>query len=182
MKIAPIFLFMLLMLVAPPQTHAQNDDLVYRDTIYYTLDDGVMSPKEMEAEANDVYRLCDMNPYQKTFINCECLAGAFLIQREKSGPVMPQFEILNAIAKNKGANCANTEEVAGKTYTSCMDFANAYRELERDNPEYCECVANRVAQHFTRTPVLEPDYISDLNVEAMGFCASPQNRKTASSE
>ena len=176
MKIAPFFQFIFLFYAAMPVAFAQNSDLTFKDSVYYTLDDGIMSPEEMEAEANDVYRLCDMNPYQKTFINCECLAGAFLIQREKSGPVTPQFEILDALAKNKGANCANTEEVAGITYENCMDFADTYRELERDNPEFCECVANRVALRFRRTPVLEPAYISDLNVEAMGFCTTPQNR------
>lgn len=180
MKIAPFFLFVFLSFAALSPALAQNNDLTLRDSVYYTLDDGVMSPEEMEAEATDMYRLCEMNPYQKTFINCECLAGAFLIQREKDGPMTPQFEILEKIRKNEGANCANTEQVAGTTYGTCMDYANAYRELERDNPAYCECVANRVALRFRRTPVLEPAYISDLNVEAMGFCAVPQNRNTAS--
>ncbi len=166
-------LLSLLLLTAPA---AANNDLTLKDGLYYTMDDGIMSPEEMEMEANDMYRLCNMNPYQKTYINCECLAGAFLIQREKDGPMTPQSQIFENITQNKTVNCANTVNIAGNAYESCMTDATYTRELETDNEDYCSCVANNVAKAFEKKPRLKAGYISSLNYKAYTACEDPAKR------
>jgi len=174
-----IRLCLFLIFLAPAAALAQeNEPLTFKDSAYYTMDDGVMSPKEMEMEANDMYRICRLNAVQRIYINCECLAGAFLIRREKEGPMTPQSDIYEDIVKNrvKGVNCANTEAVAGEAYQTCMNYSAIHRELKRDNEEYCTCVGNKVARDFSKRPVMQGGYLSNLDFNAMTFCADPANR------
>lgn len=147
-----------------------------RDSYDYTLDDGIMDQDEMEAEASDMYRYCMMNTYQQTYINCECLAGAFLIRRENDGPLTPQSLIYEDILRGRSGNCANTTAIAGDAYQMCLNHMNNYRELATDSEGYCTCVANRVANDFTRRPILQGGYISQINYNAMIFCNDPLNR------
>lgn len=177
-------LFLLALAPAIALAQTPSEPMSLKDPIDYTLDDGIMDQREMEAEARDMYRLCDINPYQKTYLDCECVAGAFLQQREKLGPMVDQSDIYDGILQNKGANCARTENVAGTTYQTCMNYATTYREMARDNEEYCQCVANQVALNFQRQPRISPGYVSKLNFNAMTSCDDPANRprKTAQSK
>lgn len=169
-------LFLLALTPALALAQSPSEPMSLKDPLDYTLDDGIMDQQEMEAEARDMYRLCVINPYQKTYLDCECVAGAFLQQREELGPMVEQSDIYDGILQNKGANCARTENVAGTTYESCMNYATTYREMARDNPEYCTCVANQVALNFKKTPVVNPAYVSRLNYNAMTSCDDPANR------
>ncbi len=159
------------------------EDLIMKDSVFYTMDDGIMSPEEMEMEADQIFKLCRTNSFQRTNFNCECLAGAFLIEREKRGPMIPQSQIVADITKNKPAACADTVSIAGKTYTSCMVNNKASRSLTNDAAEYCTCVGNKVAKDFEKNPRLTPAYVRRLNFDAMLFCQKPENRpNTASAE
>lgn len=160
-----------------------NDDLVMRDSVYYTWDDGIMSPEEMEMEANDVRRLCEANASQKNLFNCECLAGAFLQQREKYGPTMRQSQIFTDITlKNPVKSCANAVMVAGNSYTNCLEQTASLRPLAKsaDNEEYCVCVSNKVAKEFEQYPAMSPSYVRELNYNALLHCDDPQNRQKKS--
>ncbi len=162
---------------------AGAEDLLMKDSMYYTFDDGIMSPEEMELEAGQIFRMCEINHFQRTYLDCKCLAGAFLIEREKRGPMALQLDIVNDITKNKPAHCANTDFIAGNSYTSCMRQARQRRAIKGDAAEYCTCVANKIANDFTRTPFLTLAYVQTLNYNSMVFCQNPENRpKTASSE
>jgi len=181
MRNLALILFSLLLL--PAHAMAQIDDLTVKDSVYYTLDDGIMTPDEMEAEASYMYRLCSENPYQKVYFDCACLAGAFLIQREKLGPMVPQYEIFDSLTKSRNPpKCGNTVAIAGETYKNCLEFSRTYRELERDNIEYCECVSNDVARNFERSPQLSTDYVGILNSNALTFCSDPKNRPKKSAQ
>lgn len=152
---------------------------IVKDSLYFTMDDGIQSPEEMVEEAEYVLGNCRNNAYQKQYFNCECIAGAFLQQREKLGPLALQQEILDRLMKSRNATCANTEEIAGKTYQSCMDYAAMSRELATDNEEYCTCAANKAALDFTKSPRLNSRHIRNVKSKAMAFCDNPANRPAA---
>lgn len=149
-----------------------------RDSVYYTMDDGIMSPAEMEEEATYIFNMCDRNFAQKNMFNCQCLAGAFLKKREALGPTVPQSSILYDLTLGNPADCANSESLAGETYKSCMEVMAPNRDYEskEDNIAYCECTANKVAKDFARDPALAPSYVRGLTYEAFLYCDNPQNR------
>ncbi len=174
-------LLSLALLAFLPALAIANDDLKMKDSVYYTWDDGIMTPDEMEMEANDVYRLCEANVSQKNLFKCGCLAGAFLQQREKYGPTMPQHKILRELTiTNPVPSCANTDMVAGDSYTACMSQMAPLRPLVTDNEEYCVCVANKVAKDFAKAPVMSPAYVREMSYNSMIFCNDPQNRPAKS--
>ncbi|HEU4838577.1 MAG TPA: hypothetical protein VFS88_04100 [Micavibrio sp.] len=152
---------------------------VTRDSVYFTMDDGIMTPNEMEKEATYIFNMCDLNVAQKNMFNCQCLAGAFLKKREALGPTVPQFDILYDLTLGHPVDCANTEALAGTTYKACMDFMTPHRSYEspEENIAYCECTANKVANDFTKTPALAPAYVRHLTYESYLYCNDPQNRE-----
>lgn len=155
------------------------DDLTPRDSVDYTLDDGIMSQDEMEDEARYIHAICSHNSYQRLYFNCDCVAGAFLAQREKLGPMGDQVTMLDKIMRSKTANCANTPAIAGNAYETCMGQSSVHRELAKDNPDYCGCVANKIAREFKKAPMLDISYIESMTIGAMIHCNKPQNRKPA---
>lgn len=167
---------LLFLLMMPPPALAQDetpyDDGTFKDSVYFTMDDGVMSPEEMVEEAEYVHKRCANHYYQKRYFNCECIAGAFLREREQRGPMVLQETILSDIYRGGGdvAKCANTATIAGNTYKECMTYAAISRRLENNNEEYCQCAANRVARDFTSYPYLRTAYIERLNVNALLSC------------
>jgi hypothetical protein len=167
--------FLLLTFLFPVVAHAQY---VIKDSVYFTLDDGVQSPEEMEEESLFLHGLCQRNGYQSLYFNCDCLAGAFLTEREKLGPMIPQYDIMERLTKSTNAVCANTEAIAGQAYRDCMSYASTSRELELDNEEYCACAANKMANDFTKRPRLNTRYIRSLRVDSMLYCTEPSHRPT----
>jgi hypothetical protein len=188
-------LFLTILLCASPlPAAAQNDDgdqeqtrpaipdlgsAVTRDSVYFTMDDGIMTPDEMEEEATYIFNMCDLNVAQRNMFNCQCLAGAFLKKREALGPTVPQFDILQDLTLGHPVDCANAEALAGQTFKACMDFMTPHRtyESKEDNIAYCECTANKVAKDFTRTPALAPAYVRRLTYNSYLYCNDPQNRE-----
>jgi hypothetical protein len=157
------------MLFATP-AHAQ-----IKDSYYFMADDGEQSQEEMEEEAEYVFQTCDNNTYQKNYFDCQCVAGAFLQQREKVGGVVPQEEILSNITRTNKAQCANTIEIAGEAYEDCQRYVSMFREYEKDNEEYCSCVGNTVAKRFSKAPYLRTTYIRKIRTDAIVEC---KNRDT----
>lgn len=178
MKLIPALLI-LFMFAAPPAFAQARNYYVVKDSLYFTMDDGVQSPEEMIQEAEYVLGLCRGNAFQKQYFNCECIAGAFLQEREKNGPMKLQHEILDQLMKSPRATCANTEEIAGRTYKTCMELAGMSRELAPDNPEYCTCAANKAALDFKKSPRLNSRHIRSIESKAMTFCDNPANRPAA---
>jgi hypothetical protein len=135
----------------------------------------------MQMEAQDMYSLCEINAYQKRLFNCACLAGAFLQQREKLGPMVMQYEIYDTITNSPevSSSCANAPEIAGQTYKSCLTFAENYgpTEFSPDTTDVCTCVANKVAREFKKLPRLSPQYVQILRADAMSACRDPNYRK-----
>lgn len=165
-----IALFALAFVLSFP-AHAQ-----IKDSYYYMRDDGVQSPEEMQMEAQTVYETCRSNIYKSRYFNCQCLAGAFLIQREKLGGIAPQEEIINELTIGKKASCANTVVIAGTVYRECMQSSRYFREFAKDNEEYCSCVGNTTARQFEKDPFLNTSYISDVQSQAMLRCHSRDER------
>lgn len=151
-------------------------DLGYRDSIDYTIDDGVMTKEEMRQEAEYIFGLCANNAFQKSTFDCRCLSGAFLAERERLGPTAMQFDIMQKLTNSEHAKCANTASVAGNTYNMCMEYNKYFRELARDGVEMCTCAANKTAAEFGKRPVLDPSYVGMLNTRYMIYCSDPQNR------
>lgn len=169
-------ILLILCLAAAPSAIAQTIGEIPRDSNYYMMDDGEQSPEEMVMEAQYVHKLCDSNGYQATYFDCACLAGAFLLERERVGPMVLQQEILFDLTKSRNAKCANTAVMAGRVYEGCMNYANSMRELASDNEQLCSCAANKAASDFTRAPRLSVDYIRGIRRQAMRHCFNPANR------
>lgn len=148
----------------------------YEDGITYTLDDGLMSKEEMERESRYVNDLCIKNPFQNKYLNCECLAGEFLLERERLGPVPMQIDILDDMTMSGKTKCANTERIAGDSYAECLEKSKIFREMEDDHRPYCTCLANKFALDFKKKPVAVSTYVSGLKAKAGVFCDQPANR------
>ena len=176
MMFVRLFLLFLLCLAAAPTAMAQSLGEIPRDSNFFMMDDGKQTPDEMVMEAQYVHGLCDSNAYQAVYFDCACLAGAFLLERERLGPMVLQREILEDLTQSGNAKCANTAVIAGKIYESCMTFTDMMRELATDNPQLCSCAANRASQEFTRAPRLSVDYIRAIRRKAMRYCFNPANR------
>lgn len=154
---------------------AQRDDedpTIVKDSVYFTLDDGAMSRAEMELEAQYVHAQCMGHLYQSLYFDCACIAGAFLTEREKLGPMVLQDTIVTDLYRTGGqtAKCGNGPLIAGNIYEECMDSSRIFRRLETNNEEYCQCTGNRVARDFMDYPYLRTAYISRLRVNAMLAC------------
>ena len=52
-----------------------------------------------------------------------------------------------------------------------------YRELDKDNEEYCRCLGNKVAIDFTKKPFMNMGYIENIKVSAANFCNDPQKSR-----
>lgn len=173
-RVLPLLFSTLLLLSFAVWSPAQAQRM--KDSIDYTLDDGIMSPEEMMMEAQDIQRQCSRNAYQRVYFKCECLAGAFLQQREKLGPMAMQSDIYTTITNSSetSASCANTESFALRVYESCLSFTQDFNRTElRDNNDYCTCAANKASLDFGKAPRLSPMYIQALRMNAMTECRKP---------
>ena len=141
-----------------------------KDSTYFMMDDGEQSPEEMEEEALYVYDICSKNGVERVYFDCQCLAGAFLIEREKEGPRYPQEDIIDRLTTGPNATCANPVAIAGETYTNCMRVSTKLHALKPDNEGYCTCVANRVAAQFSQKPNWRLTYINAIKSNAMEYC------------
>lgn len=153
-----------------------EQDLHYRDSIDYTIDDGIMTKAEMVQEAEYIFGLCTNNAFQKKYFDCRCLSGAFLSERERLGPTAMQFDIMQRLTNSDKAVCASPANLAGDTYSMCMEYNKYFRELAHDQEDMCICAANKAASEFAKNPRLDPSYVGMLNTRYMIFCSDPQNR------
>lgn len=171
-------LFLLALLLSAPAFAQARGTYIVKDSIYFTMDDGIQSPEEMVQEAEYVQGICAGDAYQSLYFNCECIAAEFLAQREALGPMTPQYEILQSLTKGRRAKCGNTVGIAGETYQYCLDYSAERRELESaaENESYCTCAANKASSDFTRRPRLNVSYIRQVKVDAMLYCLNPENR------
>lgn len=151
----------------------ENDPRVVKDSIYFTMDDGVMTLDEMKEETRYIHGKCMNHLYQNTYFDCACIAGAFLNEREKRGPMVLQETILTELYRTGGettAKCGNAPVIAGAVYNDCMEYSRVFRRLENNNEQYCQCAGNRVARDFSEYPYLRTAYIERLRVNAMLTC------------
>lgn len=166
----PAFAFLLFAL--SPAAAQVNERNIVKDSIYFTMDDGVMTQEEMEEEAHYVHGQCARHVNLRLYFDCACIAGAFLREREARGPLILQEEILTELYRTGGktAKCGNGPAIAGSIYRECLVFADSFRRLETNNEEYCQCVGNRVARNFTGYPYMRLAYISRLRTNALLSC------------
>lgn len=173
-----LFLLLIPIILSSPALAQAPGTYIVKDSLYFTMDDGIQSPEEMIEEAEYVQGVCSSDPYHTLYFDCECIAAQFLQAREIAGPMKPQYEILNDLTKGRRATCANTVGIAGETYSYCMDYSATRRELETkaENESYCTCAANKAASDFTRSPRLSISHIRSVKVDAMSYCLNPDNR------
>ena len=143
-----------------------------KDAFYFMKDDNEFSEEEMDEEAQYVYEMCNLNSIRSTYFNCECIAGAFRQEREKQGPYLPQNIILNGLFSDNERGCTNTVTIAGNAYEKCMYSSKIFRSREKNNEEYCKCVANTTARRFAKNPHLSGESLEELSVDAMMDCDS----------
>ena len=165
LKALPYILLFCGLLISP--AHALYE---VKDTVYFMKNDNEFSPEEMDEEAMYIHDVCSKSRLQSSYFDCSCIAGAYRQEREKAGPYKPQNYILNELYDQNERGCANTEQIAGDTYEYCTNYARSFRYREKNNQEYCQCVANTMARSFQKSPKLSMNHISDLRVSAMATC------------
>lgn len=177
-RMLPLLLLGFLLFATPALADREDiNDGQVKDSVYFTMDDGMMSEAEMKMEAQYVYGQCTVNAYESNLFDCQCVSGAFLILREKHGPMTPQSDILDEITNSPSAKCANPVAMAGTAYQDCIQWRHTYDELATDNEPFCSCVGNKVARDFSKTPRLSTNFVAGLQVTAMAWCRDPANRK-----
>lgn len=149
------------------QAHALDT----KDSYYFMKDDNEFSDEEKDEEAQYVFDMCNYNILQRTYFDCACIAGAFRQERDKE-ELVPQNQIINSILTQDTRGCANTVGIAGETYRFCTEYAAAFRYREKNNEEYCECVANQTARNFTKNPRMNMNHVTNIRVDAMSYCKS----------
>lgn len=159
-----------LTLIPLAATSANADRGDVKDSIYFMMQDGEYSEEDMQEEALYVRERCSANFVHRTYYDCECLAGAFILEREKHGPMYPQSTIINNLMQNDEKNCANIAGIAGSVYRECMESSRFFRDKRNDNEEYCTCAANSTAKKFARNPYMRSAYITNLRADALSEC------------
>ena len=164
-----IALFFLALTVADTANAQRNSD--FRDSVDFLMDDGEMTPDEMEQEAIGVYNRCVGHLMRNRYYDCECISGAFLQMREELGPYVEQFKLLEDVY-TQIPECVNAEQIAGSSYKSCSESVNIYRALqpEEENEEYCSCVGKETAAAFARNPGLRKNSLINTHSEAKLRC------------
>lgn len=166
MKIFLLFVLALFTCIAPAEAQRRDD---YKDSLDFMIDDGEMSPEEMEEEAIGVYNRCATDLNNSKFFDCECIGGAFLTLREKAGPYVSQYDLMNE-AYTKNPSCVNDVSIAGDAYTDCIESAKVLRRLETNNEEYCSCVGRETVKAFARNPSLRVRAITGVRTNALVTC------------
>lgn len=167
-KYTLLFLIFITCLSAGMAAHAQSKYDV-QDSFYFMKDGSEFTDEEKDLEAQYVYRQCQENTIRNIYFDCGCIAGAFRQERDK--PILiPQDQIINSLLNDDSRGCANTVALAGETYEFCSEYAKVFRDRERDGPEYCKCVANKVAREFKRKPTFKNDNIETIRTNAMLSC------------
>lgn len=158
-----LFSSLFLMVVTPVKAE------ITKDSFYFMKDDGEFSDEEKDEEAAYIYEVCETNVFQRTYYNCECIAGAFRQERDKE-KLIPQNTLLNSLYSENKKDCTNKTAIAGEAYQFCQHFAKTYRNREKNNQQYCECVARKVAKDFATRPILRAGYIGGLKTDALVSC------------
>lgn len=147
----------------------QANALDVKDSYYFMKDDNEFSDEEKDEEAQYVFEMCNYNILQRTYFDCACLAGAFRQERDKE-ELIPQNNIINMLLTKDTRGCANTVGIAGETYRFCTEYAESFRYREKNNEEYCECVANQTARKFSKNPRMNMNYVTNIRVDALSYC------------
>ena len=164
-----LFISLLMLSLMPSAAYAQE---VIKDTVYFMKDDNEFSPEEMDEEAQYMYDKCTTNSIRSVYFDCGCLAGAFRQAREKQGAYLPQEIIMNSLITDNERGCTNSVAIAGEAYEKCMVNAKIFRDREKNNKQYCECVARTTAKNFKKKPFLSSDNLTNVAVDAALSCDS----------
>lgn len=141
-----------------------------KDSLDY-IEDGEMTQEEMEEEAMYVLYKCSTHLMQRTYFNCDCVGGKFLIEREKRGPLVYQHDIEKEIYTSP--ICVNKPVIAGIMYEDCLSYAAFFRSDTRNYGDYCTCAANTMADNFSKAPSLLSRHIQRLRSNALVRCEFP---------
>ncbi len=141
-----------------------------KNTYYFLKDDGEFSDEEKDEEARYIYTLCTRNVMQRSYFNCQCIAGAFRVKRDSDEKIRPQSDILNELFNGKSNACVDKPRIAGLQYNFCSNYAQNLRSRSKKNEEYCSCVGNHVAHQFFDNPLLKTHYVEKLRTNALVHC------------
>lgn len=156
-------------LAQEPPLYPKKKD--YRDSLDFLLDDGKMSPEEMEEEAIGVYNRCATHMLKKQYYDCECIGGKFLTMREEVGPYKEQFLMIEEIYTNPG-DCVSDASIAGDQFSSCMNSVGIYRAKTspEEQQQYCECIGREATKAFTANPGLSKGALTNMGSRAIVTC------------
>lgn len=146
-----------------------NAEYTTKNSYDYMKDDGVFSDEEKDTEAEAMKRQCDRSVLEQKYYDCTCIAGAFRAKRDEE-LLIPQSTILRNLYNDPKTKCADPAKIAGNIYKDCMFSAPYMRSRKNDNPEYCACVANKVAKGFMKSPRLNQSFIGSIQSTAMKTC------------
>lgn len=161
--------FLLLLLFVVPFISSAQAYEVVKDSFYFMKDDNEFSAEEKDEEAIYIYEKCSDNIMQNTYYDCGCVAGAYRQARD-DGPLKPQDSLFYSIFESHAKQCINKPAIAGEAYNFCENHTRMFRARERNNKEYCECVARKSVKDFSKDPKLRTSFISDIHIDALTTC------------
>lgn len=101
------------------------------------------TPEQID-ESFAVHDQCLRSDMVQRFYDCDCLSANFLDLRARA-PSARQDSLLSSAQKK----CANTTNIAGDAYQSCLGWAT---RLRTDYERFCSCYANTYAKNFAQRP------------------------------
>lgn len=140
-----------------------------RSSTDFMTDDGIFTDEEKDEEALWVKKQCDISASEQKYFDCACLAGAFRLKRNEE-KLRPQTTIMNELFNDQKSPCLDPTKIAGRAYMECQQTIKIFRAREKDNEEYCTCVANSFTKDFVKKPNLRLRYIEHLKVNVMKKC------------
>jgi len=167
--IKPLLITILTLFLCVTFAPASSAQEVIKDSFYFMKDDNEFSDEEKDEEAMYIFERCSSNSFQSEYFDCGCIAGAYRQERDKED-LIPQNTLLNSLYTSNERGCANTINIAGQAYKNCQSFAQAYRSRDTNNEDFCSCVANDVANNFTKKPYLKMRCLEEIRSDALFNC------------
>lgn len=125
-------------------------------------------PQDVIDEAQSVHDNCLKDMSLSAYKDCGCIAGKFIEDRMRLGPAASQNNIL---ASYEGT-CYSMVQIAGGSYTKCMEERALYVPDRFKPRNYCECFSSEYTKAFgSLVEKPGPNTFSSIAGLAMNNCS-----------
>lgn len=122
----------------------------------------VAEQQALLTEAEEVYQRCVSRKSYATYHDCGCLKARFVGIRMEN-PDTPQPLLLSRLSKI----CPNVPGIRKMAYNGCKNISIS----KGKRPEFCDCVADNVAEQYAEKPIARIEVYQKYNNRAFGKCS-----------